>query len=148
VSTCLKVVDTRRDGYKESEGYSQSLFAFFTRPGMNFPTITLKSGEAISGAVINLGVKAARINLEIKSEDGKPLDAALSFARPDMQYGAYSIGVNSKKSLMVPPVPFGLTVEANGYKPWHYGENSTGLISLKSEQSLDIAVRLKQLDRH
>jgi hypothetical protein len=129
--------------YKESDGYPQSAFAFFARPGLDFPTITLKPGGDVSGAVIRLGVKAARLNLEIISQDGKPLDAALNFSRPDMQRGAYSVGVNSKVSLLVPPVPFKLTVEANGYQPWHYGEESTGLISLKSEQSLDITVRLK-----
>jgi hypothetical protein len=129
--------------YKESDGYPQSAFAFFTRPGSDFPTITLRPGREVSGAVIRLGLKAARLNLEIISQDGKPLDASLSFSRPDMQFGAYSVGVNSKVSLLVPPVPFKLTVEANGYKAWHYGENLTGLISLKPEDSLDITVRLK-----
>lgn len=105
--------------YKESDGYPQSFFAFFSRPGMQFPSITLKPGEAISGAVIKLGAKAARINLDIASQDGKPLDAALSFSRPDVVNGSYSVGVNSKTSLLVPPVPFKLTVESNGYKPWH-----------------------------
>jgi hypothetical protein len=50
--------------------------------------------------------------------------------------------------MLVPPVPFRLTVQADGYEPWHYGGKNwarkAGLITLKSGQTLSLAVRLQK----
>jgi Carboxypeptidase regulatory-like domain len=132
--------------FKVSDGYPESFYSFFSRPGMKFPWVSLKEGAATEGVVIRLGAKAARINLNITSRDGTPQDAALAFTRPDMpESGSYKVGVSAKASVLVPPVPFRLAVEAKGFKSWHYEANQTGLISLKPGEILNLSVRLEPI---
>jgi hypothetical protein len=54
--------------------------------------------------------------------------------------------VDGEKSMMVPAVPFRVTVDAEGYDTWHYGganwQGKAGLITLKSGQTMSLAVRL------
>ena len=136
------------DAYKESDGYPYNFFSFFLSPGEKTPNkVPVTARGTTFGVVIQLGARAAHLQLEITSEDGEEVQSSLLFDRPDMP-GPYSRGARSKESLMVPPVPFRLTVEADGYKPWHYGgENwhgEEGLIALKSGETLKLSVRLKR----
>ena len=98
--------------------------------------------------VVRLGAKAARLNIEITDEDGADLNRGveLIFTRLDMP-GNYQMGAKARESLQVPPVPFRLRAEAKGYVAWYYGgdnwEAKDGLISLKSGESLTVAISLR-----
>ena len=50
--------------------------------------------------------------------------------------------------ILVPSVPFRLTVDADGYEPWHYGgvnwQGKAGLMTLKSGETLSLTVRLRK----
>lgn len=134
--------------FKESAGYPYNFFSFFIMPGERMPKIEVKSGETTKDVVVQLGVKAARLNIQITDGEGHPLDrnVQLTFTRLDMP-GYYQTAAKRSKSLQVPPVPFRLTAEAEGYETWHYGGDKwmgkEGLISLKSEESFNVSIRLR-----
>jgi hypothetical protein len=135
--------------FKEDEGYPYNFFSFFIMPGQNMPKVNVRAGETISDVVIQLGARAAYLEIHITDENGMPSDhgAQLVFTRPDLP-GDYRRGARSRESLMVPPVPFRLAVEAKGYEVWRYGgknwQQKAGLISLKSGETLTIVCPLKR----
>ena len=135
--------------YKESDGYPYDMFSFFTMPGMEISTFDVAAGKTTNNVVIHLGAKAAYLKLEVTDEYGQPVDAGLSFSRPDLgRYGEYQRSARANDVILVPPVPFRLTVEAKGFQPWHYGgerwQDNIGLITLSSGETLALTVRLKK----
>jgi len=146
----LPVGITYLDAFKESDNYPYNFFAFFRSPGQNTPVIVrVKADQPTTDVVIQLGQRAARLELEIADEDEKPLGAELVFTRLD-QPGDYSRGgsVDGKVSMLIPPVPFRLMVDMDGYKPWHYGgdkwQGKEGVLSLKSGEVLNLIIRLQK----
>ena len=144
------------NAFKESDGYPgylYTIFAFYTVPGQRIPKVDVKTGEAIRDVVVQLGARAANLNLLITDEAGTPLPAgSLEASRPDLpNSGILRRGVRGKESLPVPPVPFRLTIKVEGYLPWHYGDGDwqgkAGLISLKSGESLTLTVCLRRKAR-
>ncbi len=133
--------------HKESEGYPDQFFAFFKTGDLSMVRVKVEGGQASQGVTIRLGEKAAYLNIELTDENGTRLGGQLTFTRDD-QPGHYQRGTSGAESMMVPPVPFRLTVEAMGYESWHYGgenwQGNSGLIALKSGQSLNLAVRLRR----
>ena len=123
--------------FKERDGYPYNFFSFFLSPGEKTPRVNVRAGEIIKGVTIQLGQRSARLNLEITDQNGKLLNEGveLTFRRPDLP-GDYSRGANTEESLLVPPVPFRLTVGVKGYKPWHI------LLSLKPEETRSLSIRL------
>jgi len=134
--------------YKESDGYPYDFFSFFAARGTNTPLkIQIKASEEIKDIRIRLGEKAARLDIEIVTEDGKALEkgATLFFTRPDQPERPYNRGARSTESLLVPAVPFHLAVQADGYKVWHCGGNPNGLLSLNPSETFLLSVRLERL---
>lgn len=135
--------------FKTSDGHPYDMFAFFTMPGEKEPFVEITSGQTVENVVIQLGARAATLNLDITDENGAPIDAQASFSRPDLgKVGNYERSVKSKDSLMVPPVPFRMTVEARGFEAWHYGgsrwESDEGLLRLKPEQNFTLSIKLRR----
>lgn len=142
--------------FKERDGYPYNFFSFFLMPGERRPDkVNVKAGETTKDVVIQLGAKAAYLSIKITDEHGMFLDEGTHlgyvFTRPDIpaNRGYYERGANLKgETLMVPPVPFRLTVEAKGYETWHYGgkgwQGQEGLITLKSGETLNLTIRLKR----
>ncbi len=141
--------------YKESAGYPYNFAAFFSNPGEQFPTIHVAPGALAENVVIRLGIKAATLVFELSDEAGEPVNAPASaiFNRPDMpEVGEYNAGnIASKEKLLVPAVPLRLTVEAEGYEPWHYGgeewKTDKGQILPSSERTVAVTVRLRQAEK-
>jgi len=144
--------------FKESEGYPYPFYAFYrTKNDRSSVNVEAKAGEVTSGVTLQLGPKAAHLKIEATDENGAPVQVALQLDRDDTP-GPYStsvptdprlVGVRFIKGVMlVPPVPFRLAVLANGYETWHDGESNyagkAGLITLKSGQTLTLAVRLRK----
>ncbi len=135
--------------YKESDGYPYNMFSFYSMPGGPPPRFDVTAGETVRSVVIRLGAKAAYLKLEVTDESGALVNAGLSFSRPDLgRYGDYRRSAEANDVILVPPVPFRLTIEAKGYQPWHYGgerwRDSDGLIALKSAETLTLSIRLKR----
>lgn len=145
--------------HKEGEGYPDQFFSFFNT-GHPWIRAKVEVGRVTQGITIQLGEKAACLNIKMTDEKGAPLgqiDAVgtwhgpehmgLTFTRDD-QPGHYGMGWNGGGPIMVPPVPFRLTAEADGYEPWHYGgenwQSNSGLITLKSGQSLNLDIRMRR----
>ena len=142
--------DTYLYAHKESEGYPDTFFAFFKTDDLSMVSVKVNGGQATQGVTIRLGGKAAYLSIEMSDENGTRLPGQLIFTRDDDEYGRYQKGTIGAETIMVPPVPFRLTAEAQapGYLPWHYGgenwQSDSGLIKLKSGQSLDLNIRLKR----
>lgn len=135
--------------YKEADGYPYDMFSFFLTPGQEMNRIDVAAGETVRDVVIRLGLKAAYLKLAVADEDGMPVNATLSFSRPDLgRYGDYRRSAKANDVILVPPVPFRLTVEAKGFEPWHYGaerwKDKAGIIILKSGETRNLMVRLKR----
>jgi len=90
-------------------------------PGQEFPTVTIKPGETTKGVVVRVGVKAAHLDYEVVDENGMPVPGGFVFVRLEQADSPYQTSALAKDDLLVPPVPFRATFEAEGYRPWHYG---------------------------
>jgi len=143
--------------YKTESGYPYNIFAFFAVPGQDLPEVRVVEGQLTQNVVIRLGAKAAFLRVEITDENGTPVDAHLTFSRPDLVlarpdlrgYGDYRRAVAAKETILVPPVPFWLTALAEGFQPWYFGgdawQTSKGLIRLNSGQSLIVPIHLHRI---
>jgi hypothetical protein len=134
--------------YKESDGYPYNMFSFYSVPGGPPPEFDVAEGETVRNAVIHLGAKAAYLKLEVTDEAGAQVNAGLLFSRPDLgRYGDYRRSAKANDVILVPSVPFRLTVEAKGFQPWRSGEdpqNKDGLIALKSGETRTLTIRLRK----
>lgn len=134
--------------FKESDGYPYDMFSFYSMPGGPPPQLDVAEGETVRNVVVHLGERAAYLKLDVTDELGAPVNAGLSFSRPDLgRYGDYRRSAKSSDVILVPPVPFRLTVEAKGFKPWRSGEdlqNENGLITLKSGETKTLTIRLRK----
>jgi hypothetical protein len=134
--------------FKESDEYPYDFFSFFASPGANTPVkVELKARQEVKGLRIRLGEKSVRLNIVITTEDGKPLEkgAELIFSRPDQPGRPYNRGARQTESMLVPHVPFHLTVRADGYKEWHYGGSPSALVTPEPDEPLTVSVRLQRL---
>jgi Carboxypeptidase regulatory-like domain len=132
--------------YKESDGYPKAFFQFFTNPGSQLPVeAKVESGKLTTGVTLKLGARSAYLKFNLTDENGNHVPAAVVFTRLD-QDGDFQTGTKGDDTILVPPVPFRLTIQASGYPPWHYGRvnyaGKTGLIALKPGQTLNLNVRL------
>jgi hypothetical protein len=146
----LPVGSVGLQAFKESDGYPYNMFSFFLVPGEQLLKVDVAAGETLRNVVIHLGAKAAYLKLHVTDEAGVPVNAGLSFSRPDLgQYGDYERSATANDVILVPPVPFRLTVEEKGFQPWHYGgerwQNQEGLINLKSGESKILNIKLKNM---
>jgi hypothetical protein len=134
--------------HKVSAGYPYAFFAFYLTPGQEFPTVTIKSGETTKGVVVRVGVKAAHLNYEVVDENGTPVPGGFVFVRLDQADRPYQTSALAKDDLLVPPVPFRATFEAEGYRPWHYGgdrwQGKQGVISLKSGEVVNLTILMQR----
>jgi hypothetical protein len=135
--------------YKESAGYPYSFFAFFAMPGQEPPPkVDVRPGQTTTGVTIRMGVKAAALKLKITDSTGAPLTASAAFERPDMgRPGNYSTGLEAEQVLLVPPVPFRMTVRRDGYADWRYigsdWREPVGLVSLRPGETRELAIVLQ-----
>jgi hypothetical protein len=119
------------DAYKESAGYPYSFFSFFKIDDRPVEITVLEGQRNPDNVIIRLGAKAARLSIDVMDvmdqDDEHPIDGAqLRFSRDGMP-GDYRRSARAKETLLIPAVSFRLTVEAAGYKPWHYaGERWRG----------------------
>lgn len=143
-------------GFKEAEGYPYGFNSFYvTKHGQSWVVVESKPGGVTAGVILHLGPKSAYLKVNATDEDGVPVPVGYQLDRDDIPGPFYTsvptdqrlVGVGFVNGVMlVPPVPFRLTVQADGYEPWHYGgRNGTGkagLIALKSGHTLKLNVRL------
>lgn len=135
--------------YKESDGHPNGFFRFLTTPNSQSQIpVKVEAGQAITGITMKLGAKFAHLKVHITDENGNRLGGGITFTRED-QPGDYGMGTDGEVSMLVPPVPFRIKVDADGYAPWHYGganwQGKAGLIALKPDQTLSLDVRLRKI---
>jgi hypothetical protein len=142
--------------FKESEGYPNNFYAFYKVTAHSSVKLEIKPGEA-TDVTIQLGPKAAYLKVDATNEKGKRVAVGGYQLDRDDVPGPYITSVPTDPRLvgvgfingvmLVPPVPFRLTVRSDGYEPWHYGgakwQTKHGLIALKSGRTLVLHVRLK-----
>ncbi len=134
--------------YKESDWYPHTFARFFALPNdRSLVSVKVEAGQVITGVNLKRAAKAARLKVNVTDENGMRLGGEVAFERPD-QPGEYSKGINGEVSMLVPPMPFRLTVRVIGYEEWHYGranwKGKDGLITLKSGQTLSLSVKLSR----
>ena len=136
--------------YKERDGYPNTFARFFMLPGdRSLVSVKVEAGKVVTGVALKRAAKAALLKVNVTDENGNPIQGEFVFTRED-QPGDYLMGARNEsggeESVLVPPLPFRLTVRAPGYEPWHYGganyAGKAGLVTLKSGQTLTLNVRL------
>ncbi|QHN04758.1 carboxypeptidase regulatory-like domain-containing protein [Granulicella sp. WH15] len=135
------------DAANEHEGYVHSIFSFYVMPGERKPVVNLHVDEAIHNTVIQIGPKAAYLQLNIHDESGNPLQATLNLSRPNMGHsGDLSSSKPEDGVFPVPPVPFHVGVFALGYEPWDYADADSndrdGLLRIRSGETLNLDICL------
>jgi hypothetical protein len=144
-------VDLR--AYKETDGYPKAYYDFYVMPGEVMPEVHIDSGQTVTGVVIQLGARAARLSIQMIDENHIPLEGRgeLILSRLDQPETAepYKVILKTQDSLPVPPTPFRLMVKLDGYETWHSGGRNWrglgGVISPKPGESMTLIVRLKRL---
>jgi hypothetical protein len=132
--------------FKEKDNYPNGFAEFFVLPNdQSLVPVKVEAGQTTT-LTIKRGARSAHLKVHITDENGKRIGAALTLEREDQPGRHYGEGTDGEVSMLVPPVPFRATIEADGYAPWHYGgadwQGKAGLIALKSGQGLNLRVHL------
>jgi hypothetical protein len=134
--------------YKESDGYPNGFAAFFALPNdQSLVVLKVEAGKTTT-LTIKRGARSAHLKVHVTDENGNRIGAGLTLTREDQNGDNYIMGTDGEVSMLVPPVPFRVMVDEDGYEPWHYGganwQGRAGLVSLKSGQTLTLNVRLRK----
>jgi len=135
--------------YDEDKGYPYNFFSFFLMPGQEPRKVLVSSQKETDQVNFKLGEKAARLELEILDDLGVPITdgAELVFTRPDLP-GNYNRGGEANVSLLVPPVPFHLSIDVPGFRQWNYQNKETGgMLQPRPEEIVKITVHLARSDK-
>jgi hypothetical protein len=130
--------------FDEEQGYPYNFFSFFLMPGEEPKQINVSTKSRIDNVMIRFGAKAARLTLDIVDDAGRPIEdsAQLIFTRPDLP-GNYKRSAGPNVSLLVPPVPFHLTVQVKGFKPWDYqNESGDNMLRPRSDEAVKLTAHL------
>lgn len=135
--------------YKESEGYADTFFSFFTISKKAWQTVKVEDGHTTDGVTLELA-RYATLKLSIRNEQGEPVGASLVFTRADNPQQPYSVGsdLSGNTAMLVPPTPFRLQIQADGYEVWRYevsaGGKRSSLLRLRAGETFELTVRLKR----
>lgn len=134
--------------YKESDGYPNGLWQFLNLPDdQSLVVVNVEAGQTTT-LTIKRGARFARLIVHITDENGIRIGAGLTLTREDQKPDRFIMGTDGEVSMLVPPLPFRVMVDHDGYEPWHYGganyAGKAGLVSLKSGQTLTLNVRLRK----
>lgn len=131
--------------YKESSGYPYAFFSFYKTNDRQSVKVSVTAGNVTSGIVIQLGPKAAFLKFDLSGSQGRPISSAVATFRRDDMPGDYKRTIQNGATIMVPPVPFHLSLEQEGYRPWIYrgatGRDNRAEIRLTPGQSLELKVQ-------
>src|SRR6266571_3066537 len=109
---------------KEEDGYAPTDSAFHALGPVRALEVTVYAQQPTPELVIQLGPKLARlVGRVVDAKKNEPVvNAQITLTRVDDSDHAYSTGPNAKAEfdVLVPPVPFTITVTAAGYKDWHF----------------------------
>ena len=123
--------------YKESEGYPDTFFAFFSTDNKKAWRVVHVYADRTTNVVLELGPKYARLKLSIRNESGSVIGASLTFKRVDDPENIFTTAVNGESSLLVPPVPFRFEVAAKGYQVWQ-----SKVLRPRSDETLNLTIQL------
>src|SRR6266545_82118 len=117
---------------KNEDGYPNTSSAFHSFGRVNAPQVSVDSQKVTPGIVIRLGPKAARlVGYIVDVETNKAIqnlqNVQVTLRRVDHPDYAYSTGPNleGRFDLLVPSVPFTISVKALGYEVWHYRKDGS-----------------------
>lgn len=137
--------DVYIQAYKESSGYPYAFFSFYKTNDRQSVKVSVAAGNVTSGIVLQLGPKAAFLKFDLSDSQGRPVSSAVATFTRDDTPGSYKRTIQNGGTIMVPPVPFHLSIEEEGYRPWMYrgatGRNNGAEIRLTSGQSLELKVQ-------
>lgn len=132
--------------YKDSDGYPDKLYAFYHTVDTEVAKVEIHADKAPPFVTLKMGPKTAYLKMLISAEDGTPLGATVTFTRDGFPHGIYKRGVGSSETIPVPTAPFRMTVEVDGYDPWHYGgpywQGDAGVITPKSGETVSVLAML------
>jgi len=134
------------DASKPSEGYADSIFTFYDTPQTDTSQryVKISAGQETKNVVIRIGPRCATLHLDIIGKNGKLIPVQLAFTRPDIP-GPYITSVPAGGDILVPPVPFKMTIKAPGYEDYDYSQTSDrqGWMHLKSGDSIHVSVSMR-----
>ena len=135
---------------KESEGYADMIDGFHSAGLVDVPHVSLAENQIIEGVILRLAPKSARIvGRVIDAKTKKPIEqAGITLRRANNPSQLYRTAAESKFSVLVPPVPFTIEVEADGYEKWTYSKDGSGRhmdpLQIASGQRKELTISLVQ----
>jgi hypothetical protein len=108
-------------------GYPDGRSGIFANAPAMYQMVTVESGRTTAGVVLRLPQKGALFRTRIIDvSTGEPvLSSRIRITRPDVPGVFYEAGPNLKgefEIVLVPNVPFKVTIGAPNYKEWRYSE--------------------------
>lgn len=115
---------------KEEDGYPSAYQAFFISNEARPPRVSVSDRQVTGDVVVRLGPKAARLRAHVvDGVSGEPVEGAeVVLVREDDPEVSLSFGTDPRDGSfdrLIPSVPLRLTVQAPGYREWHYGADGT-----------------------
>lgn len=126
--------------HKESEGYPDTFFSFFSVGNKRaWRQVEVEVGRASEGLVLELGPKYAVLELSIEDEEGNSVGGSLTFTRVDDPKRTYMVGSAPEMKLLVPPVAFRFQISAKDYYTWR-----SKLLKPRSGERISVKASLKR----
>src|SRR5205085_12183279 len=134
--------------HKESEVNADTIATFYSAGFTESPSVTLLDSQVVDGVIIRFGPKSARLKGRIiDAITKKPIqNAGVTLRRADNASSLYGFSSESKFSVLVPPIPFTIEVEADGYEDWKYSNDGSAkhadALLLASGATKDLTIAL------
>ena len=139
-------------GSKEEDGYPLTVSGFHQQvPLDQIPKLSIAERKNVTGVILQLGEKAGRLEGDIsEAGTGQEIKHATILLRrtenPELIYRTSTEeGHHGKFKLAVPPLPFTVEVESEGYERWSYGGGGirkAESIKLKQGESKNLHIAL------
>jgi len=125
--------------FKESEGYADTLFAFFSVPNTKAWRFAEVVRNRNTKLTLELGPKCAR--LKILTKDGRKtgVGGSLLLSRIDDPNQTLQMAINGEAVMLVPPIPIRFKFEADGYRPWQ-----SAVLKPRPDETIEITINLRR----
>jgi len=126
----------RVHAYKESDGYPDTFYAFFTANRNAWKSVEVYANR-MARVDLELGPKGAKLNISIRDDAGNMVAGSVSFQKLTDRQPSYSESVDPDSQIIVPPIQFRVKVTAPNYSTFE-----SELLKPKSGERLKLNIRL------
>jgi hypothetical protein len=125
--------------FKESEGYADTLFAFFSTQNTKAWQFAEVVPNRTTKLTLELGPRAARLKISVRDDKKNRVGGSLLLSRIDDPKQTLEMGTSGETIMLVPPTPFRFKFEADGYRPWR-----SEILKPRPDETIEVTVNLRK----